>query len=75
MEFISKYNLTFVKFINKKYNKHFKDFEQYGLYLFELNNCNDNDYYYQLEKDIREYSDFQTERKYNNGKSERKNTQ
>ena len=74
MEFISKYNVTFVKFVNKKYNKKFKEFEDYGLWLFELVDCKNSRYYDKLEEDIREYSDFQTERKYNDGKSEGKNT-
>lgn len=69
MEFISKYNITFVLFVDNKYNKKFKNFEQYSLYLFELNNCNDIEYYYQLEEDFKEYSDYQQERKKKNGKS------
>lgn len=69
MEFTSKFNMSFVLFVDKKYNKKFKDFEQYGLYLFELNDCNDREYYYHLEKDIKEYSDYQQERKKTNGKS------
>ena len=75
MEFISKYNLTFIKFVNKKYNKKFKAFDDYGLWLYELVDCKNSVYYDKLEEDIKEYSDFQTERKYNDGKSERKNTQ
>jgi hypothetical protein len=74
MEFISKYDTSFIRIINKKYSKHFKCFDEYSLYLFELTH-NEKEYYYQLEEDIKEYSDFQTERKYNNGKQERKNTQ
>lgn len=69
MEFISKYNMTFILFVDKKYGKKFKDFEQYSMYLFELNRCSDKEYYYQLEQDIREYSNYQLERKSSYGKS------
>ena len=75
MEFISKYDISFIKFVNRKYGKKFKDFDSYGLYLYELNDFANTKYYYQLEEDIKEYSDYQTERKYNNGKSKGKNTQ
>lgn len=69
MEFISNYNRTFVANVSLKYNKRFKNFEQYALYLFELYNCDDKEYYYKLEEDIREYCNYQQERKKTNGKS------
>lgn len=74
MEFISKYDISFIKFVNRKYGKKFKAFDEYSLYLFEMKG-KEKDYYYQLEEDIKEYSDYQTERKYGNGKSKRENTQ
>lgn len=69
MEFISKYNLTFVNYANKKYNKKFQTFDGYSLWLFELVNCEHTKYYEKLEDDIREYCDYQQERKNKNGKS------
>lgn len=74
MEFISKYDTSFIKHINRKYNKKFKNFDEYSLFLFELKGNDEVYYYYELEQDIKEYSDYQTERKYNNGKSKGKNT-
>lgn len=71
MEFISKYDITFVTSVSRKYGKRFKTFEEYSLFLYELQK-NDTDYYYKLEEDIKEFSDYQTERKYNNGKSQNK---
>ena len=68
MEFISKYDLSFIKNINRKYNKKFKTFDEYSLFLFELTKS-EVDYYYKLEEDLKEYCDYQTERKYGNGKS------
>ena len=75
MEFISKYDTSFIKYINRKDNKKFKNFDEYSLFLFELKGNDEVYYYYELEQDIKEYSDYQTERKYKNGKSERKITQ
>ena len=69
MEFISKYNLTFVKFVNIKYNKRFRKFEDYGLWLYEEKECSNSRYYDTLENDIREYCEYQQERKDKNGKS------
>ena len=68
MDFISKYNVPFMVYINKKYNKKFRSFEDYSLYLFELTK-DELEYYYQLEEDVRRYSDEQQERKSTNGKS------
>ena len=36
MEFISKYDITFISSVNRKYGKKFKTFDEYSLYLFEL---------------------------------------
>lgn len=73
MEFISKYDMTFISNVNKKYNKKFKTFDEYALYLFELTQ-NELEYYYQLEEDIKRYSNYQQERKYKDVNSKRKNT-
>ena len=69
MEFISKYDTTFITSVSRKYGKRFKTFEEYSLFLYELQKS-DKDYYYKLEEDIKEFSDYQTERKYNNGKTQ-----
>lgn len=68
MEFVSKYNLTFIKFVNKKYNKKFQNFEDYTLYLFEKTS-DEVYYYYELEEDLKDYCKYQKERKNSNGKS------
>ena len=68
MEFVSKYNLTFIKFINKKYDKKFRTYEEYSLFLFEK--TDDEEYYYcNLEEDLKEYCNYQQERKNNYGKT------
>lgn len=68
MEFISKYNLTFVTYVNRKYDKKFRSFEDYSLYIFEINSS-ELDYYYQLEEDMKEYSKYQFERRIVSGKT------
>lgn len=67
MEFISKYNLTFLSSVNKKYNKRFRTFDEYSLFIFELTK-KELEYYYQLEEDLKEYCEYQQERKDKNGK-------
>ena len=52
MEFISKYNLTFINFVNRKYNKRFKSFDEYGLWLYEEKECSNSRYYDDLEEDF-----------------------
>ena len=60
MGYISKLDTKFITFINRKYGTDFKYFDNYVLWLYKAKN-NDNDKYYaQLEKDLWEYSDFQT---------------
>ena len=71
MEFISKYDITFISSVNRKYGKRFRNFDEYSLYLFELQK-NVQDYYYKLEADIKEFSNYQQERKNSYGKSENK---
>ena len=68
MEFISKYNETFLTNVNRKYQKKFRTFDEYSLFLFELTE-DELEYYYQLEEDIKEYCNNQQERKNKNGKS------
>ncbi len=68
MEFISKYDTTFIKFLNRKYGKKFRTFDEYSLYLYDKSD-GELDYYYRLEDDIKEYCEFQQERKYGDGKS------
>lgn len=68
MEFKSRYNMTFIISINRKYNRKFRTFDDYSLYLFELSK-NEMEYYYKLEEDIKEYCNYQQERKNKDGKS------
>lgn len=69
MEFISKYNMTFIKFVNRKYNKKFKSFDDYGLYIWEKTEYHNLQYYYVIEEDLKDYCVFQEERKSNYGKT------
>lgn len=69
MEFVSKYNLTFIKFVNKKYDKKFQTFDSYSLWLYETEDCKNSRYYDKLEEDLKEYCNYQQERKNINGKS------
>ena len=59
MGYISKYDTKFITFINRKYKTSFDYFDDYGLWLYDKF-VNDEEYYCQLEKDIIEYSNFQT---------------
>lgn len=68
MEFISKYNLTFLTYVNRKYDKKFRSFEDYSLYLFELTE-DEGEYYIQLEENLKEYCSYQQERKIKSGKT------
>lgn len=64
MGYISKYDLRFLTFMNRKYKEHKVNFEfidDYRLWLYEDYCVYDEvAYYKQLEQDIAEYSDFQT---------------
>lgn len=61
MSYISKYDTTFVNFINRKYNKNFRYFDDYILWLYYKRlRCNKKLYYITIEKDIWDYSDWQT---------------
>lgn len=69
MQFISRYNTSFMAFVYKKYNRIFKNYDFYSEYL--LRNC-PNEYYETLEGDLREYCNWQIERKAENGKGTKK---
>lgn len=64
MGYISRYNRTFISYMNKKYKIYSISFEfidDYLLWLYEDYCVYDSvRYYKQLEKDIEEYSNFQT---------------
>lgn len=64
MGYISRYDRTFISFMNKKYKKHgvcFEFIDDYRLWLYEDYCVYDSILYYkQMEKDLQEYSDFQT---------------
>lgn len=60
MSYISKLDTKFITFINRKYGTTFKYFDDYIVWLYKAKNNNDDKYYSQLEKDIKEYSDYQT---------------
>ena len=63
MGYISKYNMNFLTYMNRKYRRYSVNFEfwdDYALWLFDMCNKKEKFYYKQLEKDVWEYSDFQT---------------
>ena len=64
MSYISKYDTKFITFVNRKYKKYKVEFEfidDYRLWLYEDYCVYDEiAYYKQMEKDLGEYSDFQT---------------
>ena len=60
MQFISRYNTSFMAFVYKKYNHIFKNYDYYSEYL--LKNC-PNEYYETLEGDLKEYCNWQLERR------------
>lgn len=63
MGYISKYDRTFLSFVNKKYKLfkvNFEFFDDYILWLFDIHNSNELDYYHRLEKDLWEYVEFQS---------------
>lgn len=64
MAYISKYDTKFLTFMNRKYRKfkvNFEFFDDYILWLFyDYFGEDEKLYYKQLEKDLEEYSDFQT---------------
>ena len=64
MEFISRYDFKFVTFMTRKYidsNVHFRNFDDYVLWLYD-HSANEKDYYSRLEDDLKEYSDWQTDK-------------
>lgn len=64
MGYISKYNRTFISFVNQKYSQYkvnFANWDDYVIWLYYKHcMCNTNVYYKMLEKDIWDYSDWQT---------------
>lgn len=64
MGYISKINLTFINFVNRKYRKHkvfFRCFDDYILWLYyDYLGSNKDLYYAQLEADMMAYSNNQT---------------
>ena len=69
MEFVSNINITFVTSVNRKYNKKFRTFDEYSLFIFDLVDNNELEYYYLMEEDLKEYCKYQQERKNTYGKS------
>ena len=61
MGYISKIDTKFITFVNRKYKKKFNYFDDYILWLYYIKcKCKDSMYYTFIEKDLWEYSDFQT---------------
>ena len=63
MGFISRYDRTFLSFMNKKYRFYkinFEFFDDYILWLYDMCDSNELEYYHRLEKDLCEYVEFQS---------------
>lgn len=64
MGYISKYDRTFLSYMNRKYNKYNTEFEFFDDYILWLyyQYCKENEvkYYKQLEKDLWNYVEFQS---------------
>ena len=63
MGYISRYDRTFLSFMNKKYKRYkvnFEFFDDYILWLYELYDSNELNYYRELEKDLWDYVEFQS---------------
>lgn len=58
MNYLGKFDIRFMTFINRKYNKKFKEFSDYTYFLYEDNK---EEYYYRLENDVEEYVKWQVE--------------
>ena len=57
------FDIRFLTFVNRKYSKRFKTFDDYLIYLLE-NICGNNvqDYQYELEEDVRSFVKWQEEK-------------
>lgn len=64
MGYISKHDTKFITFINRRYSRYkvqFDYFDDYILWLFyKLCKCDERFYYSKLEKDLWDFSDWQT---------------
>ena len=64
MSFVSKYDTKFLTFMNRKYKKYHVKFDYWDDYIlwlyYDLYKMNDDNYYTNLEQDIKEYVEFQS---------------
>lgn len=63
MAYISRYDRTFLSFINRKYKYHKVNFEfwdDYVLWLYDRCKQDEDKYYRRLEKDLWAYVEFQS---------------
>lgn len=63
MAYISRYDRTFLSFMNKKYSKYnicFEYYDDYILWLYDMCNKIESKYYRHLEKDLWDYVEFQS---------------
>lgn len=64
MGYISKYDRTFISFINLRYKRYrvdFKYWDDYAMWLYYMFcKCNTISYYKRLEQDLWDFSDWQT---------------
>ena len=61
MGYISKYDTKFLTQMNRKYNKKFEFWDDYSCWLYyDIFAMSDEQYYDQLEEDIKEYVEFQS---------------
>ena len=64
MSFVSKYDTKFLTFMNRKYKDYHVKFDYWDDYIlwlyYDLYKMNDENYYTNLEQDIKEYVEFQS---------------
>jgi hypothetical protein len=63
MGYISKLDMRFLTYMNRKYrdkNVKFEYYDDYALFLYDLCKKDDEEYYICLEEDLREYVEMQS---------------
>lgn len=63
MAWVSKYDTTFIIYVDRKFNKRFVNYDNFSYWLYyDRNKENKEDYYIELEQIFKEYSDWQTKK-------------
>lgn len=63
MGWVSKYDTTFIIYVDRKFNKRFANYDNFSYWLYyEKNKENKDDFYVELEEIFKEYCDWQTKK-------------